>query len=52
MRLMGLEAVYPGRRLSVPDEEHKKYPYLLKGLAINRADQVWCTDITYIRMVQ
>jgi len=50
MRLLGLEAVYPKPRLSVPDREAGKYPYLLAGLAIERPDQVWATDITYIRM--
>jgi len=52
MRQMGLEAVYPHRRrgLSMPDKEHKIYPYLLKGVQIERVDQVWSTDITYIRM--
>ena len=50
MRLMGLEAIYPKRRLSVPDSAHKKYPYLLRGLEIDHTDQVWCTDMTYIRM--
>jgi putative transposase len=50
MRLMGLEAIYPKRRLSIPDLEHKKYPYLLSNLEINHADQVWCADITYIRL--
>jgi putative transposase len=51
MRLMGLEAVYPKPRLSQADKEHKKYPYLLRGLAIIAPDQVWAADITYIRMV-
>ena len=52
MRKMGLEAIYPRskRDLSLPDKAHKKYPYLLKGLEIVRPDQVWATDITYIRM--
>lgn len=50
MRLMGLEAIYPKRRLSIPDYDHKKYPYLLRGLEIDHADQVWCADVTYIRM--
>lgn len=52
MRKMGLEAIYPRqkRNLSKPDKQHKIYPYLLKGLEINRCDQVWATDITYIRM--
>jgi putative transposase len=48
MRLMGLEAVYPKPRLSVRGAGHKVYPYLLRGVAIERADQVWSTDITYI----
>jgi len=52
MGLMGIEAVYPKKRLSVPDSRAKKYPYLLKGLPIERPDQVWATDITYIRMRQ
>lgn len=51
MRLMGLEAIYPKRRLSIPAEEYKKYPYLLRDLVIERPDQVWCTDITYVRML-
>jgi len=52
MRQMGLEAVYPRlkRGLSMPDKQHKIYPYLLKGVRITRPDQVWSTDITYIRM--
>lgn len=50
MRLMGLEAVYPKPRLSLRGAGHKVYPYLLRGVAIERADQVWSTDITYIPM--
>ena len=52
MRQMGLEAIYPHakRGLRVPDQEHKIYPYLLKGVAITRPDQVWAADLTYIRM--
>ena len=52
MRRMGLEAVYPRRKrgLSLPDEGHKIYPYLLKDVQIVRPDQVWSADITYIRM--
>lgn len=50
MRLMGLEAIYPKRRTSVNDPENKVYPYLLRGVKIGRADQVWSTDITYIPM--
>jgi putative transposase len=47
MRLMGLQAIYPKPKLSV-GAGHKVYPYLLRGVAIVRADQVWSTDITYI----
>jgi putative transposase len=51
LRLMGLEAIYPKRRrLSVPDSSHKVYPYLLNRVAITRPNQVWASDITYIRM--
>jgi len=50
MRLMGLEAIYPKRRLSLQNKAHRVYPYLLKGVAIDRPDQVWCSDITYIPM--
>jgi putative transposase len=50
MRLMGLEAVYPKPRLSVGGAGHKVYPYLLRGVAIERVNQVWSTDITYIPM--
>lgn len=51
MRLMGLYAIYPQPRLSKPSSEHKVYPYLLKGVKIERPDQVWCADITYIRLL-
>ena len=50
MRIMGLEAVYPKPRLSRPVKWSEKYPYLLRGLEINRPDQVWAADITYIRL--
>ena len=48
MRLMGLQAIYRAPRTSEPHPEHRVYPYLLKGLAIERANHVWCADITYI----
>ena len=51
MRIMGLFAIYPKPRLSKSYPEHKKYPYLLKGVTIDHADQVWCSDITYIRLL-
>jgi putative transposase len=51
MRVMGLEAVYPKPRLSLSNQAHTTYPYLLRNLTIDHPDQVWCTDITYIRML-
>jgi putative transposase len=50
MRLMGLQAVYPKPRLSIGGAGHKIYPYLLRNVAIDRVNQVWSTDITYIPM--
>lgn len=50
LRLMGLLAIYPKRNLSIPNFENKKYPYLLKNLKIERCNQVWSSDITYIPM--
>jgi putative transposase len=51
IRLMGLEAIYPKPRLSLSNQAHKKYPYLLTNMVIDHPDQVWCADITYIRML-
>jgi putative transposase len=48
MRTMGLEGLFPARKTTVPGAGHKLYPYLLRGLTIDRADQVWCSDITYV----
>jgi putative transposase len=50
MRTMGLEAIYPKPRLSAAGKGYKVYPYLLRGVTIERADQVWSTDITYVPM--
>ncbi len=50
MREMGLEAIYPKPRLSAAGRGHKIYPYLLRGVRIERPDQVWSADITYIPM--
>ena len=52
MELLGLEAVYPKPKLSRPGEGHRIYPYLLRGTTVERVNQVWSTDITYIRMAQ
>ena len=52
MELLGIEAVYPKPRLSRPGEGHRIYPYLLSGKTVERVNQVWSTDITYIRMAQ
>jgi putative transposase len=49
---MGIEAVYPKPKLSQPGEGHRVYPYLLSGVDVGRVNQVWSTDITYIRMAQ
>jgi putative transposase len=50
LREMGLEAIYQKPNTSKPNPEHKVFPYLLRGLTIDRCDQVWSTDITYIRL--
>lgn len=50
MRLMGLEVLYPKPNTSKPNIQHKKYPYLLRGVTVNHPNQVWATDITYVPM--
>lgn len=52
MHTMGLAALYPKRNLSLANQSHKVYPYLLRGLVIDRPNQVWATDITYIPMAR
>ena len=52
MRLMGIEGLQPRRSTSKPHPAHKKYPYLLRGVEVVRANQVWSTDITYVPMAQ
>jgi putative transposase len=49
-REMGHEAIWCKPRTSIPDDGHRKYPYLLRKLAIQRPDHVWCADITYVPM--
>lgn len=48
MRTMGLEGLFPGRKTTIAAPGHKVYPYLLRGLTIDRPNQVWCSDITYV----
>jgi len=51
-RIMAIEAIYPKMNLSKRNQAHKIYPYLLRGVEITKVNQVWSTDITYIRMAQ
>ena len=50
MRTMGLQAIYQKPRTSIPNVQHRVYPYLLRNLSVERPNQVWCADITYIPM--
>jgi putative transposase len=50
MRFMGMEAIYPRPNLSKPAKQHSIFPYLLRNLAIERVNQVWSVDITYLRL--
>jgi putative transposase len=52
MQLMGIQALYPKKRTSDPNNAHKVYPYLLRELVINRSNQVWCADISYLPMAK
>jgi len=48
MEQIGLRTIYPKKRTTIANREHQVYPYLLRGLSIERANQVWCIDITYL----
>ena len=50
MRLMGIQAIHPGPKTTQPNPQHKIYPYLLRNLSIDKANQVWASDITYLPM--
>ena len=50
MRIMNLMPIYQSKRTTIPNKEHKHYPYLLRDISINKSNQVWCSDITYIPM--
>jgi putative transposase len=52
MRLMGIEAIYRKRRTTIPEQGHTIYPYLLREVVIDRPNQVWATDITYLPMAK
>lgn len=52
MRKVGITAVYPKPRTTIPDQDHKIYPYLLKDRSIDRPNEVWCADITYVPMAR
>jgi len=52
MKVMWIESIYPKPKTSIPNKEHKVYPYLLKDVKISKVNQVWSTDITYIKLKQ
>lgn len=50
MGVMGIEAIYPRRRTTQVSSEHRKYPYLLRGMEVKEPNEVWASDITYVPM--
>lgn len=52
MRAMGLQTLYPNKRTRNPNQAHRRFPYLLKGLTINRPNRVWASDVTYVAMAR
>lgn len=50
MQIMGIQAIYPKPKTSIPNRQHEKYPYLLKGITASYPNHIWGTDITYIRV--
>jgi len=50
MHNLNIRAIYPKLNLSIPNKQHKKYPYLLSGMRIDHVNQVWASDITYLRL--
>lgn len=50
MKTLWIEALYPKKKISIPNNQHKKHPYLLKNYKVSRPNEVWATDITYIRL--
>lgn len=50
MKRLGIEAIFPKRNLSIPNKQHKKYPYLLRNVTLEYTNHVWATDITYIKV--
>lgn len=50
MQIMGIQAIYPKPKTSIPNKQHEKYPYLLKGVTAQYPNHIWGTDITYIRV--
>jgi putative transposase len=52
MKIMWIQAIYPKKKTSIANSEHKKYPYLLRNKKITKVNEVWSTDITYIKLAK